>query len=149
MVASTDFINEARALRGMMIRHLPPLIQIATAQFIRQGHHDALISKLRRVYKRRSEVASKALKQYFPDMHISHGTGGTNFMITAPAHIDLTELEKYALNLGVVIENISPCFYQPSHGKNKFRLGVSAISSKKIVQGIKRLREAYENLCYE
>ena len=145
MVASSDFINEARALRGMMIRHLPPLIQIATAQFIRQGHHEAFISKLRRVYKKRSKVASKALKQLFPDMQISYGSGGTNFMITAPTHIDLTELEKYALNFGVVIENISPCFHQPSQGKNKFRIGVSAISSKKIVPGIKRLREAYDN----
>ena len=149
MVASPDFINEARALRGMMIRHLPPLIQVATAQFIRQGYHDALLSKLRRIYKRRSKVASQALSQYFSDMQISHGSGGTNFMITAPAHIDLTELGKYALDLGVVIENINPCFNQSSHGKNKFRLGVSAISTKKIVPGIKRLREAYEKLYHE
>ena len=147
MVASPDFISEARALRGMMIRHLPPLIQIATAQFIRQGYHDALLSKLRRIYKRRSKVASQALSKYFSDMQITHGSGGTNFMITAPTNIDLTELAKYALELGVVIENISPCFNQSSHGKNKFRLGVSAISAKKITPGIKRLRAAYEKLC--
>lgn len=144
MVAPADFIREARALRGMMIRHLPPQVQLTTARFIRLGHHDAFISRLQGVYERRWHAANTALRRLFPDVQITSGWGGTNFMITAPKPVNLTDLAPAALAAGVVIDPIQVCFETPGEGTNIFRLGVSAIGEKKITKGLERLRGVYD-----
>lgn len=145
MVGSPDFINEARAMRGMMIRHPPPLMQLTSAQFIRLGHHDALISRLQGIYERRWYTATAALKEFFPDADITSGWGGSNFMVTAPQGVNLNNgFAERALENGVVIDYVKPCFMNPEESHNKFRIGVSAIGIKKIAAGIEILRNIYD-----
>ncbi|MGB1110432.1 MAG: PLP-dependent aminotransferase family protein, partial [Gammaproteobacteria bacterium] len=144
MVASADFIAEARALRGMMIRHLPPFMQMAVAQFIHRGHHDALISRLQGVHEQRWRTTRDALERHFPDVDIHTGYGGTNFVIHADRPLDQARLRREALESGVVIEDISPCFSKPEEAERCLRLGVSAIGAKKIARGLRILRPIYE-----
>lgn len=146
MVASEDFILEAKKRRGMMIRHLPPFLQLTTAHFIRLGHHDSHISMLQNIYKRRWETAYVALKKYFPDSQITSGSGGTNFLIDTHQQIDFSILEEKALARGVVIDTLNLCYSDPKQCYGLFRLGVSAIGVNKIAAGIKVLREVYEEV---
>ena len=146
LVASADFISEAKKRRGMMIRHLPPFLQLTTAHFIRMGHHDAHLSMLQNVYKRRWNAAYVALQKYFPDSQIISGSGGTNFLIDTHQQIDFKILEEKALERGVVIDTIGLCYTEPKDSYGLFRLGVSAIGVDKISAGIKVLREAYEEV---
>jgi len=145
MVASPDFIREARALRGMMIRHTPPAMQLTAAQFIRLGHHDAFISRLQGVHERRWYAADAALKKYFPEAKITNGWGGTNFMLTFSPKTNLTGLVEGALEKGIVIDHIKPCYVHPQESYNKMRIGVSAIGIKKISTGIEQLRAIYDS----
>ncbi|MBL4615487.1 MAG: PLP-dependent aminotransferase family protein [Magnetovibrio sp.] len=145
VVGTPDFIREARAMRGMMIRHPPPIMQLTSAQFIRLGHHDALISRLQGIYERRWYTANAALHEHFPDADITSGWGGTNFLVTLPDTVDLTGFTERALQSGVVIDHIKPCYMRPEESHNKFRLGVSAIGTKKITAGIAKLRAIYDD----
>ena len=140
LVASPDFIAEARALRGMMIRQPPPFMQLAVAQFIRVGHYDALITRLQRIYRRRRQLALQALTRLFPEMQVVSGPGSTNFLVTATAGTDLTGLVPQALQAGVVIEPVDACYADPAAGRHRFRIGVSSIPARRIQAGLERLR---------
>lgn len=146
MVASADFILEAKMRRGLMIRHLPPFLQLTTAHFIKMGHHDAHLNMLQKIYKHRWNTAYLALKKYFPESSIVSGSGGTNFLINTHLNIDFTILEKKALERGVVIDPLKVCYSNPKDCHGLFRLGVSAIGVHKISEGIKVLREVYEDI---
>jgi hypothetical protein len=56
------------------------------------------------------------------------------------------DLGQRALEAGVVIESVNPCYTNPAEGNHRFRIGASTIAAKKIATGIKLLREAYERL---
>ena len=145
MVASPDLIREARALRGMMIRHTPPVVQLTAAQFIRLGHHDAYVAKLQGIHERRWYCAEAAVNKYFPEAKVTRGWGGTNFMLTFPQHHNLEGLTERALENGIVIDHIKPCFSRPQDSHNKIRLGFSAIGIKKISTGIEQLGDIYNS----
>lgn len=146
MVAPADFISEAKIRRGLMIRHLPPFLQLTTAHFIKMGHHDAHLNMLHRIYKRRWNTAYSALKKYFPESEIISGSGGTNFLIKTHLDIDFSILEEEALKRGVVIDPLKICYSDPKDCFGLFRLGVSAIGVHKIAEGIKTLREVYDEV---
>lgn len=146
MVASADFILEAKMRRGLMIRHLPPLLQLTTAHFIKMGHQDAHLNMLQSIYKHRWNTAYLALKKYFPDSQIISGSGGTNFLIKTNLKLDFSILEEKALERGVVIDPLKLCYSDPKDSYGMFRLGVSAIGVRKITEGIKVLREVYEEV---
>ena len=88
MAAQESLIREARALRGLMIRHPPLVLQHIAALFIRFGHQDALLSRLHREYAKRWTGANDSLKRHFGDFHIRGTKGGTSFMLTGPADLD-------------------------------------------------------------
>ncbi|NRA87280.1 MAG: hypothetical protein HRU28_07775, partial [Rhizobiales bacterium] len=139
-------IKEAKKLRGLMLRHLPPFLQLTTAKFIRMGHHDAHINKLQNIYQKRWHTANEAIKKYFPDCRIISGKGSTNFLIQTHHQIDFSILEKPALAQGVVIDSLKYCYFDPKDSHGLFRLGVSAIGINKIEGGIKLLRSIYEQI---
>ncbi len=144
LVASPDFVKEAKKLRGLMVRHLPPFLQLTTAKFISMGHHDAHINMLQNIYKKRWHAANDALNKYFPDCKIMSGKGGTNFIIESKHKIDFTGLVSLALNQGVVMDHLKICYSNPKDSYGLFRLGVSAISLDKINMGVKLLRKSYD-----
>ncbi len=144
LVAAPDFVTEARALRGMMIRQPPPFMQLAVAQFIRVGHYDALIARLRQVYRRRCEIATQALSELFPDARVGGGPGSTNFTVGVDPGTDLGGLASQALGAGIVIESMEPCYSDTAAGRHQFRIGVSSIPARRIRPGLERLRVVYD-----
>lgn len=144
IVAPKDFVQEAKKLRGMIIRHLPQVLQLTTAQFIRLGHHDAHINRLQNIYRKRWKIALNALNHYFADCEITSGTGNTNFVIKSPHKIDFSILETKALKKGVVIDSLKQCYINQADCIGLFRIGVSAIGVDKIDAGIRILRQVYD-----
>ncbi|MDV7341494.1 PLP-dependent aminotransferase family protein [Terasakiella sp. A23] len=146
LVASADFIKEARDLRGMMIRHPPPSIQLAAAQFIQVGHYDAYITQLQSIYERRWYAAHKSIKALFQGIDVTSNWGGTNFMLTFPRQLDKALLAEKCLEQGIVLDDISPCFNNSNDSLNKMRIGVSAISIKKIPEGLQILKDIIDDI---
>ncbi len=141
MVASASFIQEARMLRRMILRHPPSNNQRTVALFVSGGYYDALISRLQRVYRSRWEAMGEALNTYLPDSARTPSFGGTSYWVRGPDSMDAGELAANALPQGIVLEPGSLFFHGAKAPKNYFRLGFSSIRSEKIPQGIKLLSE--------
>ncbi|WP_395517462.1 MocR-like pyridoxine biosynthesis transcription factor PdxR [Pseudorhizobium flavum] len=140
LVASEPFIEQARALRAMMLRHAPTHMQRVTAYFLALGHYDAHIVGLRGVFKKRRSALVEALEDC--DLSIAGAAryGGSSLWISAPDHIDSMELSKKLATCGVLIEPGQPFFNEPQANRHYFRMGYSSINADRIPEGVALIR---------
>ncbi len=139
MVASKQLIEEARALRRLMVRHPPANNQRIVALFLSMGHHDSLIHRLSQTYKERWQVMGEALNHYLPESSRIPSFGGTSYWVEGPPRLDTPNLKERARENGILIESGDICFLQDNPPQNFIRLGYSSIAASQIDAGIKKL----------
>lgn len=139
MVGSRTLIEEARALRRLMVRHPPANNQRLVALFLSMGHHDSLIHRLSQTYQQRWQIMGDALNRHLPESSRIPSFGGTSYWVRGPEQLDTRELQKRAREAGILIEAGDICFIQSNPPLNFFRLGYSSIAAKQIEPGIKKL----------
>ena len=139
MVGPRTLIEEARALRRLMVRHPPANNQRLVALFLSMGHHDSLIHRLSQTYQQRWQIMGDALNRHLPESSRIPSFGGTSYWVRGPEQLDTRELQKRARDAGILIEAGDICFIQSNPPLNFFRLGYSSIAAKQIEPGIKKL----------
>lgn len=140
LVADTRLIKEARALRGLMIRHAPMILQNTAALFLRFGHYDALLSRLHASLERRWTLANEFLPQHFQGFQIRSALGGTNFMLTdMQRKRTAAAVTQQALLSGIVVEDVSCCYSNPKEDKFSFRLGISCVDDTQLLTALTKL----------
>ena len=145
MVASEPFIEQARALRLASLRHPPGYMQRTTAYFLRLGHYDAMIKRMRNVYNKRRRVAIEALSQTEMTVAGSATFGGSGFWVQVPERIDTEILRGQLVDNGVLIEAGNPFFSGEGAPRNFFRLAYSSIPSERIPEGIRRISQGIKD----
>jgi GntR family transcriptional regulator/MocR family aminotransferase len=144
LVASEPFIEQARALRAIMLRHPPTHMQRVTAYFLALGHYDAHIVGLRDVLKKRRSALVKALSDHEISIAGAARYGGSSLWVAAPDQVDSLLLSKNLAGQGVLIEPGYPFFSEPKAHRNYFRMGYSSISADKIPPGVQIIRSCIE-----
>ena len=139
MVAPKPLIEEARALRRLMVRHPPANNQRIVALFLSMGHHDSLIHRLSQTYQQRWQVMGKALNRHLPESSRIPSFGGTSYWVEGPRKLDTRKLKERAREQGILIESGDICFLQDKPPQNYIRLGYSSIAAKQIDPGIEKL----------
>lgn len=136
LVGPAELIAEARRLRYLMLRHAPTIVQRTAALFISQGHHDALIHRMARIYRERWEKMEGALARHLPLSYRTPTFGGTSYWVQGPGGMDANRLMMRALEQGVIIESGRSYFFSENGPKNFFRLSFSVIPADKIEPGV-------------
>jgi GntR family transcriptional regulator/MocR family aminotransferase len=139
MVAPEGLIQQARALRHLILRHPPGHAQRTLAYFMALGHYDAQIRRLRRHLAERRRVLQSAIDAEGLFSHSAAHFGGTSFWVSGPDWLDSRILAERAMQDGVLIEAGDVFFGRNTSPLNYFRLSYSAISSERIPEGIARL----------
>ena len=139
MVGPKALIDEARALRRLMVRHPPNNSQRTAALFLQLGHHDAMILKLRRVYGDRWRVLGEAIAGHLPMLERTPSHGGSSVWLKGAPSLDTDALSAAALAQGVVIEAGSAFFAGETPKRNFLRLGFSSIDASRIYEGVRML----------
>lgn len=139
IVGSKEIINEAIALRRLMLRHPPANNQRSVALFIARGYYDALASKLLKVYEVRWQTMASALAKYLPESSKPPTFGGSSYWVKGPESLDARVLEERARAQSIIIEAGDIHFFNEPPPLNYFRLGYSSIKSEKIDDGIRLL----------
>ncbi|WP_170362680.1 PLP-dependent aminotransferase family protein [Ruegeria arenilitoris] len=146
LVAQESLVQEARALRGMMIRHPPHVIQHTASLFLRFGHHETHRAKMHQIFNERWHVASQVIQELFPDFELQYEYGSTNFFFRSTQGHSAYKIAEAARQRGVIIEPSSVCFSDEKKGEITFRLGISAVPAGNIEQGLRTLRSAIDAL---
>lgn len=140
IVADPAFIREARALRSLILRHPPGVLQRTLFHFLSLGHYDAQMNRMRRAFAERRAVMAAALDQ--SPLTGALDTGGSSFWLTAPEGTDMAQIATELQRRDVLIEPGQPFFATPGAGRRFCRLAYSSIPTRLIPEGISRLSDA-------
>lgn len=146
LVADSELIEQTRALRRLMVRHPPPLIQHAVALFIEYGHYDSYVKRLSTVYRERWQAMTDALDAYLPDFIRPQEFSGSACWVQGPEWLDADMLAIESSRKGVLIEPGSVHYAEPDVSYNRFRLGFSAITADKIPKGVSELARVVDGM---
>ena len=150
IVADPAFVAEARALRGMMLRHPPGHVQRTMAYFLSLGHYDRQVNRMRAAYAERRRIATEALGRHGliagPAGAEGLAQGGSSFWLETPAGVDSDDLARAARAEGVLIEPGRPFFLGRAGGAGHYRLAYSSVPADRIAEGIARLARACTHL---
>lgn len=140
MVADSELIDEARALRRLIYRHPPTNIQYQMAHFLAQGHYETHLRRYHCDSAHRWDLLNNALKNHLPYCQMIPGSEHANaFWLATPEHISTQNLAWRAAHAGVLIEPGARHFISDAPPENFFRMGFHAINPDVIEQGVKVL----------
>ena len=135
MVAPESFIKEVKALRRLMIRHIPANNQRSVALFIGLGHYHNMFTKIQKTNKERVGLINEKINNE-PLLSCTPTLGGSTFWIEILAPIDSDKLCKNLLGKGVAVRSGNTLFSGDNSPTNYLHLGYSAIDTNKIDKGL-------------
>jgi len=142
IVADSQFIHRARALRRTIMNHPPLNNQRAAAFFLSLGHYDALMTRLGRLFQERRGALHDALNwMRGVPMDISPEVGGTTYWVRTPGDFDVEAFAQSASQRGILIEPVRHYYAKEAHAENCFRMGVTSLDIERIRPGVTRLVE--------
>ncbi|MCP5368411.1 MAG: PLP-dependent aminotransferase family protein [Hyphomicrobiales bacterium] len=141
LVGPARLIEQARALRRLMLRHAPSNNQRTAALFLAQGHHDTLVHRLHKAYRPRWQRMGEALARHLPNSARVPTFGGTSYWVRGPEGLDAAALAVRARGRGVMLEPGRIHFLRDDAPGNFFRLGFSSIGAERIEPGIEIIAE--------
>lgn len=139
LVAPEGLIQQARALRHLILRHPPGHAQRTLAYFMALGHYDAQIRRLRRHLQGRRTALQEAMDKHGLFSQTASHFGGTSFWVEGPEWLDARTLAQDAMAEGVLIEPGDVFFQAENPPLNYFRMAYSSISADRIPEGVSRL----------
>jgi GntR family transcriptional regulator/MocR family aminotransferase len=142
VVAPAHLIRELRALRRLMMRHVPTNNQQAAASFIAHGHQEAFVRRLNLAYRERARVLRQALETHAPGLCPVSAQGGSALWTTAGAGVDTRELAQRLYLQGVVVEPGDVFFAGPRVPRRHLRIGYSSIPVDRIEAGVRLIASA-------
>ena len=114
-----------------------PSVQIATAEFIREGHYMRHLRRTKRIYAQRSDALTSCLE--------SHGcrtsAGGLVVLLHLPAGVADTEIANEALAFGLAPSPLSPWYVSETARASGLLLNVAAAPMQRIPGACERLCE--------
>ena len=116
-------------------RHTAHLEQAALADFIREGHLERHIRRMRRVYKRRREALLGALVRHFGDRATVVGDAAGLHVVVRFGDADMAAR---AARQGVGLMSTRACYAGPAP-PNEFILRFSGLSERGLTEAVRRL----------
>lgn len=144
LVAPEPLIREARVLRRLLLRHPPANNQRTAALFLKLGHYDALVKRLRQTYHDRWQALGAALATHLPQATLTPTRGGTSYWLRGPETLDARQLAAEADRLGVLFAPGDVFFLNEPLPQHYFRLGFAALPVEQIEPGVQRLAAAWQ-----
>jgi GntR family transcriptional regulator/MocR family aminotransferase len=145
LVAPEGFIKEARALRRLMLRHIPANNQRAVSLFIGLGHYHNMFNKIQSTHQERWHLINEKIRKE-PFLSCSPTLGGSTFWIKLPESIDSTILSENLLEKGVVVRPGNVSFFEENPPNNYLHIGYSAIDTNKINRGMDIIIEQIKSM---
>jgi DNA-binding transcriptional MocR family regulator len=113
-------------------------------QFCRSGAIDRSIATVRDALRERAQTLCSALAEHLPDARFVAPQGGYFLWIDLPRGTDVNALFDAAKERGVMFVKGSDFLLEG--GDSSLRLAYSGVNSAQIVDGVKRLAEAYAQI---
>lgn len=120
-------------------RHTAMLEQYALADFIREGHLDRHIRRMRSLYNRRRQVlVTEFLKHLGKKITVQGENAGMHILVRLHSRFSSDEIVKRAAQRGVAIRS-AESLYLKAGGRNEFVFGYANLTETQIRAGVEIL----------
>jgi GntR family transcriptional regulator/MocR family aminotransferase len=139
---STSF-DRAMSVTGQFA---PALLQVAVADFIRQGHFANHLRRMRRLYARRQEYFLRLCRRHLAQwLRIEENDSGMQLLGQFTAPMTDGEVVETAARRGVDLQSVSINYYHdiPRHG---ILFGYAALNEQETLRTVMALRETFREI---
>jgi GntR family transcriptional regulator / MocR family aminotransferase len=136
LVVPNDLVEPFRVAKWLTDRHTPLVEQAALADFLRDGHLERHVRRMRRLYKRRRDALLDALDRHFGSRALVRGDAAGLHMTVRFSGAG--NLAARAAQHGVHVSS-SEIYYLGRPVRNEFMLGFSAETERALREGVRRL----------
>ncbi|MBX9689766.1 MAG: PLP-dependent aminotransferase family protein [Candidatus Obscuribacterales bacterium] len=142
LVVPPSLIEVFSRAKFLADRHSPLLYQETLAEFIKAGHLERHIRRMRTLYEHRRKVVIESLKSELSEkVEIMGENAGISILIRINERMDDEQFLKKARELGVGLVRTNH-FYLSEAPPHEFLLNYAGLSDERILEGIKRLAQA-------
>lgn len=134
--ALVDAFAGARALIG---RASPLAEQHVLAAFMREGHFEAHLRRIRGLYAERRAALAAAIAHELPELSMQPGDQGMHCVLWLPAGCDDVALAAAAEAAGLALRPLSPMYAGPAR-RPGFMLGFGGFGVEPLQAAVRRLR---------
>lgn len=141
IIGPEEVIRKYVILKQAMDLCTSPILQLATAEYLRSGRLLKHLDRLVQAYRVKRDLMIKTLEEVMPEgITWTHPEGGLFLWLTLPKHMDATKLlQKAVENKVAFVAGVD--FYPALNVKNDMRLNFSYSSHEQITEGLKRLAQ--------
>jgi 2-aminoadipate transaminase len=144
-VGPENVMERLRLVKQATDLHTDQLSQATLAEFVRRGHLDRHMARMKKVYGARLEALEKALEQHMPEgTSWTRVDGGMAVWVTLPPGFDAGELLIHVRERGVLFIP-GRYFFIQNPQLNTLRLGFAGLDEKQIARGIQTLGALIES----
>ena len=112
-------------------------------EFIRDGYFERHLNKMRKIYRGKHDLLLECLKPFGPFFQVSGEHAGLHLLLEAKGDVSEEELIRTAAERGVKVYGLSGSMVDISSRKATILLGFGGMENEAIVQGTKRLEQAW------
>ena len=132
-------IQQFEKVKQCVDLHANTFAQYLMLEFVRQGHLEPHIERIKADYKAKRDTMLEALEEYFPEeITWTRPEGGMFIWLRLPDGLSAKELLTRAVERKVAYVYGEP-FYPCGGGEHTLRLNYSNATHERIVEGIRRL----------
>ena len=144
VLGPAEIIQKFVVLKQAMDLCTSPILQLATAAYLKSGQLLKHVAEVVEVYHKKRDKMLEMLAKYMPQgVKWTRPEGGLFLWITLPANINTSEMLKTALEQQHVAYVAGVDFYPPRDARyNDMRLNFSYSTFEQIEEGIQRLAAA-------
>ena len=143
VVLPPDLVDTFREARRAMDTSSPTLLQAVLADFIREGHFDRHIRRMRQLCRERRGALVDAIRAEFGETLTLLGDPAGMFLTaTVPLGIRDRDIAMGAANQGLLVMPLSECFRGKVHAQGLV-LGYGGTNTEEIHAAVARLRTVF------
>lgn len=143
LILPLQLIEQCRKLKWFSDLHTPSIDQLVLARFIKEGHLDRHISKMKKIYKNRRDLLIHCLNTTFSNkINILGDSTGLHLIVEFKEQHFSKELLEEIEQFGVKIYPVEDHTIEKGTYPNQIILGYGHLNNDEIEEGITRLCQA-------
>jgi GntR family transcriptional regulator / MocR family aminotransferase len=143
VVAPPELANAFAEVAATLAPAPSPVIQIATAQFMHEGHYIRRVRRLKRIYSSQRD----ALAEHLRNRNAEWVNAGLAVLLRLPDGAPDVQIVREAMTVGIAPSPLSAWFANPSWTVPGLLLGVATAPEQHLVKSCHRLFEIIDRHC--